>query len=97
VIGVLTHDATLTAFIRDLLCFLGAWFAVAAAVRLYTRGGRWRLVVTWLVGVSLAVLVRAAIVGRWPDAFYGVALGFTALFVVLTRSLLSSRLQSHRR
>jgi hypothetical protein len=33
------------------------------------------------VGVSLGVLVRAAIVGRWPGAFYGVALAFTALFV----------------
>jgi hypothetical protein len=70
---------------------------VAAAVRLYTRSGWWRLVVTWLVGVSLAVLVRAAIVGRWPGAFYAVALGFTALFLVLARSLLSSRLQSSRR
>jgi DUF3054 family protein len=87
VIGVLTHDASLTAFIRDLACILGGWFAVAFAVRLYSRGGWWRLAVTWFVGISLGVLVRAVIVGHRPGAFYFVALGFTALFVWLARLL----------
>jgi hypothetical protein len=86
-IGVLTHDASFGAFVRDALCILGGWFAVALAVGLYRRGGWWRLVVTWLAGVSAGVLVRAAFIGHWPGAFYGVALAFTAVFVVIGRSL----------
>ena len=96
VVGVLTHDASFTAFVRDALCFLGCWFAVALAVRLYGRPGRWRLVVTWLVGVSAAVFVRAAIVGRWPGAFYGVALAFTALFLTLARMYRKSGMRFQR-
>jgi hypothetical protein len=90
-VGVLTHEASAGAFVRDALCFLGGWFVVAAVVRLYTRPGRWRLVATWLVGVSAAVLVRAAVVGRWPGAFYGVALAFTIVFVLAARVLLGVR------
>ena len=86
-IGVATHDASPGAFVRDAVCFLGAWFAVALAVRLYARGGPVRLVVTWLAGVSLGVLVRAAIFGHLPGAFYAVALGFTALLVGAARAL----------
>jgi len=86
-IGVATHDASAGAFARDAFCFLGAWFAVAVAVRLYARGGLMRLAVTWLAGVSLAVLVRAAIVGHLPGAFYAVALVFTALLVGAARAL----------
>jgi hypothetical protein len=89
VIGVLTHDASGGAFVRDALCILGGWFAVALAVGLYRHGGWWRLAVTWVVGVSAGVLVRAAFVGHWPGAFYGVALAFTALFVGLGRVLRS--------
>jgi hypothetical protein len=85
VIGVLTHDASATAFVRDALCILGGWFAVAVAVRLYARAGWWRLAVTWLVGISAGVAVRAAIVGHWPGAFYGIALAFTLLFVLVAR------------
>ncbi len=85
VVGVLNHGASAGAFGRDLLCILGGWFVVAALVRLYARGGRWRLTVTWLAGVSAGVLVRAAIVGHVAFAFWGVALGFTALFVLAAR------------
>ena len=74
-IGVLTHDASVTAFVRDLLCFELAWFA------LY----RLPLPVRWLIGVTLAVGVRAAIVGHFSIAFYLVALAFTALFVGVGR------------
>jgi hypothetical protein len=87
VIGVLTHGSSFGAFVRDLLLFLGCWFAAALAVRLYTRPGRRRLLATWLGGVSAAVLIRAAIVGHWAGDFYGVALGFTALFVLVARTL----------
>jgi hypothetical protein len=93
-IGVATHDASGAAFARDAFCFLGAWFAVAAAVRLYARGGPARLAATWLAGVSLAVGVRAAIVGHLPGAFYVVALGFTGLFVLAGRMLTRRRAQT---
>jgi hypothetical protein len=86
-IGVATHDASVGAFARDALCFLGAWFAIAVALRLYSRDGLARLAVTWLAGVSLAVAVRAAIVGHLPGAFYAVALVFTALLVGAARAL----------
>jgi hypothetical protein len=35
--------------------------------------------------VTAAVSVRAAIVGHFSSAFYGVALGFTAVFVAAGR------------
>jgi hypothetical protein len=89
VVGVLTHGASGLAFVRDALCILGGWFAVALAVRLYARGGWRRLGTTWLVGISAGVFVRAAIVGRRPDAFYGVALAFTLLFVLAARGALT--------
>jgi glucose-6-phosphate-specific signal transduction histidine kinase len=82
---VLTHDASATAFVRDALCIVVAWFAAAVAVRLYTRFAWWRLAVTWLVGVSAGVLVRAAIVGHLAVDFWAVALAFTALFVLAGR------------
>ena len=85
VVGVLTHGASAGAFVRDLLCILGGWFAAALVLRLYRRGGWWRLVATWLAGISAGVLVRAAFVGHLADDFWGVALAFTALFVVAAR------------
>jgi hypothetical protein len=80
-----------TAFVRDALCLVAAWFAVAAAVRLYTRFAWWRLAATWLIGISVGVLVRAAIVGHLAVDFWAVALAFTALFVLAGR-LLATRL-----
>jgi hypothetical protein len=65
---------------------------VAAALRLYTAPSRAGLAATWLVGVTAGVAVRAAIVGHVSLAFYGVALGFTALFVAGAR-LLTRRLR----
>jgi hypothetical protein len=87
VVGVLTHGASAGAFARDLLCILGGWFAAAAVLRLYRRGTWWRLGATWLVGISAGVLVRAAIVGHVAYDFWGVALAFTALFVLVARGL----------
>ncbi len=72
---------------RDVLCIVGGWFAVAVALRLYARFAWWRLAATWLVGVSLGVLVRAAIVGHLAVDFWGVALAFTGLFVLAGRFL----------
>ena len=79
-VGVAKHEASVTAFVRDLLCFELAWFAVARV----TRG---RFLPTWPVAPTLAVAVRAAFVGHFSLPFYGVALGFTALLVLLGRAL----------
>lgn len=80
-IGVLTHDASVTAWIRDLLCFELAWFAL------------WKLPLPlrWLLGVTLAVAVRALFVDHFAVDFYGVALAFVAVFVLLGRALLRNR------
>jgi DUF3054 family protein len=78
VIGVLTHDSSATALVRDLLIFLGCWFAAALALR--------RLLPTWLIGITAAVLIRAAIVGHFAADFYGIALAFTLLFVLVARA-----------
>jgi hypothetical protein len=87
VVGVLTHGASAGAFARDLLCILGGWFAAALVFRLYTGGGWQRLAGTWLLGVSVGVLIRAAIVGHVAYDFWAVALAFTALFVLVGRGL----------
>jgi hypothetical protein len=85
VVGVLTHGASAGAFGRDLACILGGWFAAALVLRLYARGGWWELAGTWALGVSVGVLVRAALVGHIAYDFWGVALAFTALFVLAGR------------
>jgi hypothetical protein len=90
VVGVLTHGSSVGALVRDLALFLGCWFAAALAARLYPRPSRIRLLATWLVGISAAVLIRAAIVGHFAADFYGVALGFTLLFVLAGRRIRSS-------
>jgi hypothetical protein len=89
VIGVLTHGSSITALVRDLLVFLGCWFAVALALRLYIRPNWRRLFATWLIGITAAVLIRAAIVGHWAGDFYGIALAFTLLFVLVGRAAAS--------
>lgn len=80
-IGVLTHDASFTAWFRDLICFQLLWFAL------------WWLPLParWLIGVTAAVAVRAAFVGHFSVAFYVVALAFTAAFLLLGRTLLRWR------
>src|SRR5580765_6086726 len=85
VVGVLTHGSSVGALGRDLLLFLGCWFAVAAVVRLYAEPGWRRLLATWLLGITAAVLIRAAIVGHFAGDFYGIALAFTLLFVLAAR------------
>lgn len=88
---MLTHGSSVSALVRDLLVFLGCWFAVALALRLYVRPNWRRLLATWLIGITAAVLIRAAIVGHWAGDFYGIALAFTLLFVLAAR-IVSRRL-----
>jgi hypothetical protein len=85
VVGVATHGASVGAFFRDLACIGGGWFVAAVVFGLYARGGWWPLVATWLVGVSVGVLARAAFVGHVAYDFWGVALAFTAVFVLAAR------------
>jgi hypothetical protein len=75
VIGSLTHDVSVGAFFRDLALFEAAWFA------LY----RLPLLPRWLLGITLAVGVRALLVGHFSIAFYLVALAFTLLFLLVVR------------
>jgi len=90
-IGLLSHHGGVNGrgLARDLLPLLGGWFAVALAVRLYTRRTLWRLVATWLVGITAGVAVRAAVIGHThagkEAAFLAVALVFTAVFTLAAR------------
>jgi hypothetical protein len=86
-VGVATHGASGGAFVRDMLCVLGGWFAAALALRLYRRGGWRRLAATWLLGVTAGIAVRAALVGHFAADFYAVALAFTALFILIARAV----------
>jgi hypothetical protein len=70
-IGVLTHDASFAAWLRDLALFEASWFLCRRH---------------WLPAVTLAVGVRALVVGHFSVAFYLVALAFTALLVACFRS-----------
>jgi hypothetical protein len=96
-IGLLSHDGAVSARAlgRDLLPLLGGWFAVALVVRLYARPAAWRLVTTWLVGITGGVAIRAAILGHTragkEAAFLGIALTFTALFTLAARLAASVR------
>jgi hypothetical protein len=95
VIGLISHQASAAAFAHDALPLLGGWFAVALATRLYQRASLWRLLVTWAVGITAGVLVRALILGRHlgrhEAAFLAVALVFIGLWVVLTRAVAAVR------
>jgi Protein of unknown function (DUF3054) len=90
VVGLISHHASPWAFVHDALPLLGGWFAVALAMRLYERPTVVRLLVTWAVGITAGVLVRALILGRHlgghEAAFLGVSLVFTLLFVVAARA-----------
>ena len=83
VIGVLTHGSSVTALVRDLLLFLGCWFAAALALTPVAPDLADRR--------HAAVLIRAAIVGHFAADFYGIALAFTLLFVLAAR-LISRRI-----
>ncbi len=90
-IGLLSHHGALNGrgFARDAVPLLAGWFAAALLVRLYTRPALRRLVATWLLGITAGVAIRAAILGRTHPgkeaAFLGVALAFTAVFVLVAR------------
>ena len=101
VVGLLSHGASFSAFGRDALPLLAGWFAVGVAVRLYDRPSVKRLLVTWSVGITAGVLVRALILGRHLNgkqaAFLATSLVFTLLFVVVLRAAAAAVFVTPRR
>jgi hypothetical protein len=90
IVGLLSHHASAGAFAHDALPLLGGWFVVALATRLYVGFSPARFLVTWAVGITAGVLVRALILGRDLNgrqaAFLATSLVFTLLFVVAART-----------
>ena len=98
VVGLVSHGASVGAFAHDALPLLLGWFAVALAVQLYVRPSVGRFLVTWIVGITAGVLVRALILGRHLNgkqaAFLATSLVFTLLFVLALRA--ATALLRHR-
>jgi hypothetical protein len=96
-VGYSSHHDGLAAggLARDLACFLAGWFLAAAGFGAYDERTLRPLLLTWVVGVPLAVAARALVLGKLGDAgelsFLVVALVFTAVFVAVARLLLSLR------
>ncbi|MDQ7844105.1 MAG: DUF3054 domain-containing protein [Armatimonadota bacterium] len=90
-VGLRTHGAPLTPahILRDGLPLLGAWYLVAAIIRLY-RHPRWAAVVTtWAIAVPVGILIRQWWVGRLftraTPVFLVTALTFTLAFLLAGR------------
>jgi cytochrome c oxidase subunit IV len=94
-IGLLSHqgDLSVGGYARDALPFLGCWFAAALAVGLYAHPSLARLALTWAIGVPVAVLVRALVLGRTlggkEAAFLAVSLVTIGVLVVALRAVLT--------
>ncbi len=90
-VGAAEHGEGLAlgALVRTGLPLLSAWAVVALAVGTYRRVGLASLALTWAIAVPLGLLVRSAIRGgpwgRGLLVFGGVAMGFTALFLLAAR------------
>jgi Protein of unknown function (DUF3054) len=92
-IGQLSHQGrvSLTGYAEDALPFLAGWFL---AYRVF----RGRFVPTWLAGVTLGVLLRAALLSHWRAselAFWLVSLAFIGAFAGVMRA--ASRIARDRR
>jgi DUF3054 family protein len=98
-IGQLSHHGgvSLAGFARDALPILAGWFLAAAAFGLYKRNSRRAFMLTWLVGVTAGVAVRAVVLGRTLNgheaAFLVTSLVFTLLLVLACRALTIWRLR----
>jgi Protein of unknown function (DUF3054) len=95
-IGTTNHDRALTLgeLASTAVPLLAAWFAAALGFGLYRRGGMRTLSLTWIVAVPAAVVLRSIWRGGpWDERlpiFTGVALAFTALFVLAARTLVAA-------
>jgi hypothetical protein len=93
-VGLINHHGgvSATGYARDILPIAGCWLFAAGAFDLYKRPRRRALLATWLVGVTGGVLIRALILWQvdGKDAmFLAVALCFSLLFVVTSRTVVS--------
>jgi hypothetical protein len=90
IVGLASHGASAGHFFRDALPLLGGWFAAALVTRLYVRPSVPRLLVTWAVGITAGVVVRALILGRALNGreatFLAVSLVSTLVFVAALRT-----------
>lgn len=93
VLGIVTHRGALplSALAEDALPLLAGWFAAALVFRPYHHRA-WRpLMLTWLVGIPLGVLLRAAVLGRIDEprqlAFLVTSLVLSLVFVLAARTL----------
>ena len=91
-IGLVSHHhGFVRGYARDLPAFVGCWLADALVFSLYRRAGAWRLVATWALGVPVAVLLRALVVGHALNgsegAFLVVSLVTIAVLVLVFRRL----------
>jgi hypothetical protein len=93
-VGVVRHDEglALVAFARTGLPLLAAWFLVALPVGTYRRPGWLTLLTTWVLAVPAGLILRSLVRGGpWGHGllvFGGVAMAFTALFLIAGRLLL---------
>lgn len=65
-LGVRNHNSAITIAViaRNLAPLIISWILVALILDTYKKGGIWRLLLTWLISVPIALLVRAALLGR---------------------------------
>lgn len=65
-LGVRNHNVgmSLGVVARNLIPLIACWILVALLLDTYKKGGIWRLALTWLIAVPLALLIRAALLGR---------------------------------
>jgi hypothetical protein len=102
-LGQLAHDGGVSAagFARDALPLMAGWFAAALALRTYARPGRRVFLLTWAVGVTAGVLLRAAVLGRHLGggqlAFLATSLVFTLLLLVACRAVAAGGFRRLRR
>jgi len=90
-IGLFAHHGGVTAggYARTALPLVACWLVAGGAFDLYRRPRLGALALTWACAVPVAVAIRALVVwhAETGDAvFLGVALCFTALFVLVART-----------
>jgi hypothetical protein len=91
-VGMRAHHevGALDLFLRNAVRLEVAWFAVAVVVGAYRRPGTRSLLLTWIVAVPVALMVRTLWVGS-PSGlklltFLGIGLVFTLVFLLIGRA-----------
>lgn len=96
-IGQLSHHGGVSAsgFARDALPIMAGWFVAAAVFGAYRNPSRRAFALTWLVGVTAGVALRALVLGRTANgheaAFLLVSLVFTLLLILSCRAFAARR------